>query len=579
MCGICGEIRWDGHLANVENMLPHLERRGPNGKGIWQDNHVALGHQRLAVIDPLTQSNQPFVDDELILVFNGTLYNYPALKKELQGLAYPFRTEGDTEALLKAYQAWQENCVYRFDGMFAFAIWDKRQQSLFLARDRTGIKPLYYAFDGQAFRFASTTQALLASGIDKTINPIGLHHFFMLHGAVPAPYTILKHIAKLPPASWMRIDAKGQQMGPHVYWQIAKRPADEIFDFNAFKSTLDAAIIREYEVSDVPVGVLLSGGLDSSYMVAVLHEHGVKEIPTFTIGFESHPLESGDEFQYSNWVAQQFQTRHQRFMVPNHLFLERLQEVVQSMSEPLQSQDAIGFYLLAEMVRNAGLKVVLSGQGADELLGGYRFYANMQSARGSALERVKSHYFEFSKESLSQLLNPLWTPLEDVTSKWIAPALLDDDDFMYSFLRQDISQLIVDDPVRRVDNMTMSWGVEARVPFLCHHVIEQGMRIPTNIKMLSNGKWPLKKLSEAYFPQQFIHRPKGYFPVPILKFIEDPLYTMIRDVLNSQSCMERGIFQRSAIQQLLDLSNANLTPLGFNPLWLLGSLEMWFQRL
>ena len=246
------------------------------------------------------------------------------------------------------------------------------------------------------------------------------------------------------------------------------------------------------------------------------------------------------------------------------------------MSEPLMSQDALGFYMLAEMVQKAGFKVVLSGQGADELLGGYQFYANMLAASGHALKRVQSQYFETTHERLGQWLMPQYLVESDVSSAWMGEALLDDAHFMYSFLRQDLSQLIVDDPVRRVDNMTMSWGVEARVPFLCHHVIEQGMRIPSALKMQNNGKWPLKKLAESYFSQEFIHRPKGYFPAPLLKFIEDPVYSMIKDVLNSKACLERGLFKRDVIEQLIMQPNQQYSPMGFNLFWVMGLLELWF---
>lgn len=579
MCGIGGEIRWDGQLADVQYMMPHLRRRGPNGDGIWTNSIIAMAHSRLAVIDPFAQSNQPFVDEQsgLVMVFNGTLYNYQNLRQELQGLGYTFRSNGDTEVLLKAYHAWGEYCLQRLDGMFALAIWNIKEEVLFLARDHVGIKPLYFSHQDNIFRFASNTQALISSGIDKSLNPMGLHHFFMLHGAVPAPHTLYKNIKKLPPASWMKVSGQGEVFGPVVYWQLPAHPQNSSEDLRDFKQSLDAAIIREYQVSDVPVGVLLSGGLDSSYMVGVLHAHGVRQLPSFTIGFESHVYERGDEFQYSDWIASRYQTHHQRWMISNEDFVKQLPDVIQSMSEPLLSQDALGFYVLAKMVHQAGLKVVLSGQGADELLGGYSFYSNMLSDSGTALERVQKHYLEISDAQLRQHLSAEFLPETDVTSQWMGEALLDDDDFMYSFLRLDVSQLIVDDPVRRVDNMTMAWGVEARVPFLSRAVIEKGMAISTAFKMQGLGKWPLKKIAADYFPAEFIHRPKGAFPVPVVKFIEEPLRSMIRDVLNSKACQERGVFQRAVIADLIQSPNSQYTPLAFNRFWLYGLLEFWLQ--
>ena len=279
MCGICGELRLDGAPADLEaigRMMGELVRRGPDHGGSYSDGALGFGHRRLAIIDLSVRSNQPMVDAELglALVFNGTIYNYKALRAELQGLGYRFFSDGDSEVILKAYHAWGERCPERLHGMFAFAVWDSNRRELFLARDRFGIKPLYWTRAGGAFRFASATQALLAAGgVDSAIDPVALHHLFTLHAVVPAPRTILAGVRKLAPAHWMRVDARGERTEGR-YWRLeATRPAEPWSEpqwLEAIHTRLRQAVKKRSEVADVPVGVLLSGGLDSSLLVALL---------------------------------------------------------------------------------------------------------------------------------------------------------------------------------------------------------------------------------------------------------------------------------------------------------------------
>ena len=295
MCGICGELRLDGAPADldaIQRMMHELTRRGPDHGGSYSDGPLGFGHRRLSIIDLSVRSNQPMVDAELglALVFNGTIYNYKALRQELQGLGYRFFSEGDSEVILKAWHAWGTRCPERLHGMFAFAVWDANQRVLFLARDRFGIKPLYWSEDGGRLRFASSTQALLAAGeVDTAIDPVALHHLFTLHAVVPAPRTILQGVRKLPPAHWMRVEADGRRT-EQAYWHLdATRPAEpwtEADWLSAIHDSLRSAVKKRSEVADVPVGVLLSGGLDSSLLVALLAEAGVKDLRTFSVGFE-----------------------------------------------------------------------------------------------------------------------------------------------------------------------------------------------------------------------------------------------------------------------------------------------------
>ncbi|MDO9601811.1 MAG: asparagine synthase (glutamine-hydrolyzing), partial [Rhodocyclaceae bacterium] len=298
MCGIAGELRFDGtrpDRAVIERMSARLARRGPDGAGIWHDGPVAFGHRRLAIIDLSERSRQPMVDAErgLALVFNGTIYNYPELRVVLHGLGHQFISDGDTEVILRAYAEWGEGCVERLHGVFAFAIWNGRKQQLFLARDRLGIKPLYFAPLAGAFRFASNMQALLAAGdIDTAIDATALHHQFTLHAAVPPPLTVLRGIRKLEQGTTLTIDATGQTR-QRRYWSLkAERPVTPLTEpqwIEAIRAALAEAVKRRIEIADVKVGVLLSGGLDSSLLVALLAEQGVHDLLTFSVGFEDQP--------------------------------------------------------------------------------------------------------------------------------------------------------------------------------------------------------------------------------------------------------------------------------------------------
>jgi len=586
MCGICGELRFDNaqpELGNISRMLKALVRRGPDHEGSFSDGPLALGHRRLAIIDLSEHSNQPMVDNDLCLalVFNGTIYNYRELRAELQGLGYRFFSDGDSEVIIKAYHAWGEACVERLHGMFAFAVWDMRRQRLFLARDRLGIKPLYYARTGNWLRFASNTQALLAAGdVDTSIDPVALHHQLTLHAVIPAPRTLLNGVRKLAPGTTLTVDATGEAT-ERVYWTLrAQRPAQarsEAQWIDAVHDALRAAVKRRLEIADVPVGVLLSGGLDSSLLVGLLHEAGVEDLLTFSVGFEDVPEERGSEFEYSDPVAQRFATRHHKFSIPNHEVLTRLPEAIRHMAEPMVGQDAVAFYLLAERVSQV-VKVVQSGQGADEVFAGYFWYPRMDAERGSDLERFAKHYFDRSHAEFLETVHPDYHG-GDHTSLLVERllALPGADEFLDRVLRLDVTTLIIDDPVKRVDNMTMAWGLEARVPFLDHEVVELAAQMPPALKLKSGGKHPLKAIARGLLPDAVIDRPKGYFPVPALKFVRGPFLGFMRGVLDSDACRRRGLFQRSYVDKLLAEPERHMTALQGSKLWHLALLEYWLQ--
>ena len=586
MCGIFGGLSLAGSAidkAIVERMSQQVARRGPDDRGEFYDGPVMLGHRRLAIIDLSQNGHQPMTElqQNLTIVFNGTIYNYPELREQLIALGYAFRSHGDTEVILNAFAHWGEQCVERLHGMFAFAIWDRRSQRLFLARDRMGIKPLYFLKTDRYFFFASNPQALLKTGVcDTRIDPVSLHHLFTLHAVVPAPGTLFKGVKKCPPAHTMLLEKTGE-LTISRYWQLsAKRPAIARSDAQWTEAIHDAllqSVKKRLTIADVPVGVLLSGGLDSSLLVALLAQAGVKDIKTFSIGFEDQPEEKGNEFEYSDPVSEMYNTDHHKYLIPNSEVLKRLPEAVGSMAEPMFGQDAVAFYLLSEQVSRS-VKVVQSGQGADEVFAGYFWYSRMLAEAGKPIERFSKWYFDRDHAEYLETVNPAYH-IHDVTSELVSAELntKHSDTFMDAVLRFDTTTLVVDDPVKRVDNMTMAWGLEARVPFLDHHLVELAAQCPPELKMLHQGKGILKQIARGILPDSVIDRPKGYFPMPALKYVRGDFYELMADVLNSQQSRERGIFSRPYIDKLLAEPESHFTRLNGSKLWHSALLEFWLQ--
>ncbi|WP_029132074.1 N-acetylglutaminylglutamine amidotransferase [Sedimenticola selenatireducens] len=588
MCGICGELRLDGgrpDLGAISRMTARLDRRGPDHEGSYSDGPLAFGHRRLAIIDLSERANQPMVDQELglALVFNGTIYNYPALRETLKQKGYHFYSDGDSEVILKAWHAWGDRCVEQLQGMFAFAIWDQGKKQLFMARDRMGIKPFYYSHSDSQFRFASNVQALLASGgVDISLDAVALHNQFTLHAVVPAPRTILQGVRKLAPGHSLLLDADGKRT-ERRYWQLsATRPARPRSDGEWLESIHDAlrlAVHKRNNISDVPVGVLLSGGLDSSLLVALLAESGVSDLRTFSVGFEDHPDEKGSEFEYSDQVVERYGTTHHKYLIPNEEVLKRLPEAVDAMAEPMFGQDAVAFYLLSEQVSKQ-IKVVQSGQGADEVFGGYFWYSRMMAEQqGSPVERFARHYFDRDHEEYLRMVTAEYRG-DDYTSQHIAELLGEPgaDSFMDAVLRMDVTTLIVDDPVKRVDNMTMAWGLEARVPFLDQQLVELAAQCPPELKLREGGKYPLKAMARGILPDSVIDRPKGYFPMPALKYVRGDFLHFMRDILESAACRQRGLYSRAYVDLLLSAPEMHHTRLVGSKLWHLALLEYWLQR-
>src|ERR1700704_5737361 len=469
MCGICGEIRFDGRpadVAAVTRMTGAMVSRGPDFDGVLAHGPVALGHRRLSIIDLSARGAQPMVDSDLglTLVFNGCIYNYRDLRNELEAVGYQFFSTADSEVVIKAFHRWGTGCVDRFKGMFAFAIADRETGVVTLARDRLGIKPLYLAETPGRLRFASTVRALLNAGdVDTELDRYALHHYMTFHSVVPAPRTMYRGVRKVPPATVRVIHPDGTQSDT-VYWRpvFERDPARVSWTARDWQDALMAALRTAVErrmVADVPVGVLLSGGIDSSIVVALLAEQGQHGLATYSIGFDSAGGESGDEYFYSDLIAKAFDTNHQRLHIDSSRVVPAVPKTIAAMSEPMVSHDCVAFYLLSEEVSKS-VKVVQSGQGADEILAGYDWYPPLAGVpRERAVDAYSKVFVDRPHGELAAILEPERMLDLDASGQFIAEHfnVPGAETTLDAALRLDSSVMLADDPVKRVDNMTMAW--------------------------------------------------------------------------------------------------------------------------
>ena len=594
MCGATGEVRLDGRtpdLAAVSAMAEAMAPRGPDGAGAWSQGRVALGHRRLKIIDLSEAGAQPMVDSDLglAIAWNGCIYNYKDLRRELTGPGYRFFSTSDTEVLLKAYHHWGDRFVEHMYGMFAFAIVERDSGRVLLGRDRLGIKPLYITEDADRVRFASSLPALLAGGVvDTRIDPVALHHYLTFHSVVPPPRTILRGVSKIPPATLVAIEPDGRRTTT-TYWAPDFSRHDDRKDWTekdweeAVLASLRVAVDRRM-VADVPVGCLLSGGVDSSLIVGLLAEAGQTGLQTFSIGFESVGDVEGDEFRWSDIVADRFGTAHHQIRIGTDRMLPALDGAIGAMSEPMVSHDCVAFYLLSQEVAKH-VKVVQSGQGADEVFAGYHWYPPMGEPDAASLDgsvaAYRAAFFDRDTAGVQALAAAGYVADDDPSGRFVAEHFARNgaQGGVDRALRLDTTVMLVDDPVKRVDNMTMAWGLEGRVPFLDHELVELAATCPPELKTARGGKGVLKEAARRVIPSEVIDRPKGYFPVPALTHLEGPYLDMVRDALYAPVAKERGLFRPDAVDALLADPNGRLTPLRGNELWQIALLELWLQKL
>ena len=583
MCGICGEFRFNkSQFDNVKltKLMDSIASRGNDSKGTYKEKNIFLGHHRLSIIDTSDKSNQPMKINDLVIIFNGVIYNYKELRKNLITKGHFFNSSGDTEVIIRLYIEYGSECVNYLDGVFSFAIYDTKKNNLFLARDRIGIKPLYYTLDNNAFRFSSSMNGLINKNEKPQINPIALQYQFMLHSVVPAPHTIISGIHKLEPGHTLKITQSGESYLNKYFdineVEIKNHKEQEITEHSTY--LLKKAVEKRLNIADVPVGILLSGGLDSS-LITALAKKFKEQIDTYSIGFNTVNEEVGNEFYYSDLVAKDFKTSHVKYKINDYELFNNLDLVISNMSEPMFSQDSSAFFLLSNRVSKNN-KVVLSGQGADEVFGGYFWYKQIMNEKSlNEIDTLSKYYFDRSFHNYKNIVNNKYVYSNYVHNdisramNEMSPTLSTLD----KVFRLELSMFIIDDPVKRVDNMTMSHALEARVPFLDIDLITFMLSVEGSSKIKNTSKYYLKKLSEDFLKKEIIYRDKFYFPVPPLKIIEGKFYDYCKKVLNSDAALNRDTYNRKHIDRLLSAPNAHFTNLNGNELWHFTLLERWLQ--
>ena len=583
MCGICGEFKFKDYSFNekrLADLLDSISSRGKDSNGIFKDEDVFLGHHRLSIIDTSSKSNQPMKVNQYLIIFNGVIYNYIELRKKLISKGHHFDSSGDTEVIIKMFIEYGDNCVDYLDGVFAFCIYDTKNKSIFLARDRFGIKPLYYSIEDNHIVFSSSMKGILGYIKNKKIDPIALNYQFTLHSVVPAPHTIISGINKLEPGNTMTVYKSGKSY-LKKYFDIEQIEISDLSDSQIIDKSrylLNEAIKKRLNVADVPVGILLSGGLDSSLITAMSSQ--VKEkISTYSIGFDTIEKEIGNEFYYSDIVAKYYQTQHSKYNVTNDLLYDNLDNVIKNMSEPMFSQDSSAFYLLSQKVSQSN-KVVLSGQGADEVFGGYFWYEKIMNETDlSDAEIISKFYFDRDFISYKSAINKEYVSdnyaFNDIDNR--CKKMDSNFSTLDKVFRLEMSMFIIDDPVKRIDNMTMSHALEARVPFLDVDLVKFMLTIKGTKKIEKGAKYYLKKLSEDYLEDDIIYRDKFYFPVPPLKVLKGKFYDYCKNILNKDESLERELYDRDYINNLLKDPNGNYTQINGNELWHFTLLERWLQ--
>ena len=602
--------------ALLRRMTSTLAHRGPDGDGFYVDGPVGLGHRRLAIID-LGGGAQPMAAEggALWITYNGELYNFQELRRELVGLGCAFQTVSDTEVVLQAYRVWGPDCLRRLRGMFAFAIWDGPRRRLFAARDRVGIKPLVYAWDGHHLSFASEIKALLEDPqVPRRLDPEALAQYFT-YLYVPSPRTIFADIKKLPPASYLLCRLDGGAPEIHRYWDLDFTPRATGSE-REWIERVEAAVreaVRLHMVSDVPIGAFLSGGVDSSTVVASMAMASDRPIKTFSIGFDEADF---DELTYAREVAARYGTEHFELVLKPDV-MEILPRLAWQFDEPFADASAIPTYCVSKIAREH-VTVALSGDGGDEGFAGYRRYAEAvevhrqmdclplsllkpalrwlgamrrEGARAKAflenrgLEPVDRYHdlMTYAREaSLRALLDPaaLGGRTAGTTPEWFRTlaAQTRTHDYVSVLQYVDVHSYLPDDILAKVDRTSMLTSLESRVPLLDHVVMEEVAALPSSVKLRDGvGKYILKEAMKPHLPAEILSRRKMGFGVPLMTWLRRDLRDFAHDVLLDGRARQRGIVRPGAVRDLLERHMRGDRDYS-SQLWSLICFELWCRN-
>lgn len=627
MCGICGYVHLDKSKrpseAVVKGMMDALIPRGPDDEGLYVKENVALGHRRLSIID-LKTGHQPMLNEDgsIAIVYNGEVYNFRELKEPLVKKGHVFKTHSDTEVIIHAYEEYGEECLNHFNGMYALAIWDSKRERLFLARDRFGKKPLYYAtFDNQ-FIFASELKAILKHpSVRKEIDMTALSKY-LAYEYVPSPYTIFKNIKKLEPSSRLSLQKGSYKV--EAYWDVKFAHQDTVFDLKSAKPRLVSLLrdsVRRRLISDVPLGVFLSGGIDSSSVVAMMAELvKAKDIKTFSIGFKE---ESYDESTDARRVADFFGTDHHEEILKPKTMLDVLPDIVDVLDEPFADSSMIPTYLVSKYTRRY-VTVALGGDAGDELFFGYpsflahkiNRYLNIlpQPFRGILIKRLaesapRPNKYMSPNFKVNRFLRGLGFPEEIRHQVWIGSFIPKEqarlflpnnvlnhdaldiydltnklfqktgdidpmDRAMYIYLRT----YLADDILTKVDRASMANSLEVRAPFLDKDFVDFATAIPSSLKMKGfNAKWILKKALEDKLPKSTLKKSKQGFAAPVAKWLKEDLKPLLFEKFDKSKIEREGIFDYRYVRSMLDefINNKEDTR---KEVWALFMFEMWYDR-
>lgn len=613
MCGINGFNFNQPDL--IERMNKKIKHRGPDQEGIYCNEDFSLGHVRLSIIDLSERAKQPLFNEDksLTLIFNGEIYNFRELREKLIKKDHRFLSQSDSEVILHLYEDYGQECLELLNGMFAFALLDIKKKELFLARDRIGIKPLYYYFDGQKIIFSSEIKAILEHPIKREIDFNAFNHYFRLH-YVPHPLTMFKNIHKLPPASYLSL--KNNQIKIKQYWQI-----DNFQDINSEKEIIEQIqhlmkdSVKRQLISDRPVGIFLSGGIDSTSILGLASELGHKQIKTFSVGFDIEPDKFNFDFEMAKKVSQYYQTDHHELIVSGRDVLQNIEKVIYHLDEPIANATQIATFLLAKLAKQE-VAVVLGGDGGDELFGGYPRYCYSRLAdqwqkiprhlRDNFLTNSLLNYLEkyLNKYNLQRKLNlPVgveryllfMSQKDDILEKFLKPDYWQRNltknfyqekyfqsypkkDFEKYFMLVDLWTWLVNESLMRSDKMTMAFGLEQRVPILDYRLAELSAKIPSKYKLEGGGKYIFKKAMSKYLPDYVLTAPKHGWFSPTAKWLRTDLRDFAYDVLSEQYCREtKDYFNFKNIRKILD-NHINKKEYNLTCLWILITFQVWAKQ-
>lgn len=621
MCGICGIYEREGHPVRrdkLERMMSIIAHRGPDGHGSYIQGEIGLGHRRLSIID-LGGGAQPMTneDDSLQIVFNGEIYNYVELREELKAKGHRFKTQSDTEVILHGYEQWGQDCVNRFNGIFAFALWDIPRQRLFLARDHLGVKPLYYTTLGTRFLFGSEIKAILADeDCPRQVDLRSLAQFFSLR-YVPSPATMFQGISKLPPGHWMTVTPSSIQIQRYWNWTPKIRTSvNEHELIEEYRSLVEDAV-RIQMRSDVPVGLFLSSGVDSGCLLALMSRLSDQPIRTFTIGFEQG--ERSNETDDAREMAARFGADHDEMIVRPEDYTNYFDRYLWDLEEPVGNETSVAFYFVS-LIASRKVKVVLAGQGADEPWAGYhryigvklsgiysklpraltngilpglvdKFARNERLRRGAlslqesdVLTRFVKIYSFFNSEMKAQLFQPWVKESISTDGKEAREALsrLQSDvanlDPLTQMLYIDTRANLPDDLLMVGDKTSMANSLEARVPFLDYRLVEFIESLPHNLKLRGfHGKYLHKKAIEKWLPRNVVYRRKKGFANPIDQWLRGRMRHYVNDCLLSDSSGVSQFFDRDYIRTIIANHEAGRQQY-LRHIYLLIAFELWHQR-